>query len=290
MNEFSQLLSTADASSPVRAYRTTPGVAHYSGPLQAHTEHEIICITHGELTLHINDATYEASAGDMFFVQSGALLTLIEATRNCVYENIIFDLRAIVGNDDVCLSYCEHLDDNTWRMDAYLGRNPLGLRELFDRIIRSASKSDSIGYELEVRGMILQLIGQMLQDGRWHTSELLRDHDARAQKAVRSVLTLIEDHYARDLTLAEMAAAANLSPNYFCRYFKKIAGCSPVEYLIDYRINMAAYMLITTEESISDVALACGFNDASHFIKFFRRKKNVTPRRYRQIHAKKEND
>ena len=72
----------------------------------------------------------------------------------------------------------------------------------------------------------------------------------------------------------------------FCRYFKKIAGCSPVEYLIDYRLNMAAYMLITTDDSISDISLACGFNDASHFIKFFRRKKGVTPRNYRQLHTK----
>jgi AraC-like DNA-binding protein len=126
----------------------------------------------------------------------------------------------------------------------------------------------------------------ILQDGRWHTSEQLLDHDAKAQKAVRRVLSLIEENYAQELTLADMAAAAELSPNYFCRYFKKIAGCSPVEYLIDYRLNMAAYMLITTDDSISDISLACGFNDASHFIKFFRRKKGVTPRNYRQLHTK----
>jgi AraC-like DNA-binding protein len=83
-----------------------------------------------------------------------------------------------------------------------------------------------------------------------------------------------------------MARTAELSPNYFCRYFKKIAGCSPVEYLIEYRLNMAAFMLVNTEETVADVSLACGFNDASHFIKFFRRQKGVTPRRYRQMHAK----
>ncbi len=288
MNELSQPLSTVRAATPVRTYRIAPSNAQISGSLQSRTEHEIICVTQGELTLHINGTTYEASAGDMFFIQSGAILSLVEHSANCVYEDIIFDLHAIIGNDDVCLTYCKHLDDNTWRMDAYLGRNPLGLREIFDKIMRASSKVSSIGYELEIRGMVLQFIGQILQDGRWHTSEQLRDHDARAQKAVRAVLSLIEENYPRELTLAEMATAADLSPNYFCRYFKKIAGCSPVEYLIEYRINMAAYMLITTEDSIADVALACGFNDASHFIKFFRRRKNVTPRRYRQLHSKQD--
>ncbi|MBQ7338456.1 MAG: helix-turn-helix transcriptional regulator [Clostridia bacterium] len=290
MNELNETPQIGKAGLPMEAYRVTTQSAPLSSPLQSRTEHEILCVTQGELTLHINDATYSAGAGDMYFIQSGALLTVTDPTPDCVYEYIVFDLRRLVGNDEISTAYCEHLDDNTWRMNASLGRNPLGLRELFDNLFRIISSAKRIGYELEARGLVLQIIGRMLQDGRWHSSEQLHDHDAKAQRAVRRVLSLIEEHYAQELTLADMANAAELSPNYFCRYFKKIAGCSPVEYLIDYRINMAAYMLITTDESVADVALACGFNDASHFIKFFRRKKQVTPRRYRQLHAKRLGD
>jgi transcriptional regulator GlxA family with amidase domain len=49
---------------------------------------------------------------------------------------------------------------------------------------------------------------------------------------------------------------------------------------------MAAHMLTSTKDSIADIALACGFNDASHFIKFFHRKKKITPLRFRQTYLK----
>lgn len=287
MNECNEAPQLDSNAFPVESYRVTADTADPSFSLRSRTEHEIICVKQGEMTLHLNDISYAAGAGDMYFVQSGALLSVTEMSPSCVYESVVFDLSRIVGNDATGIAYSKHLQDNTWRVTAYLGRNPLGLLEIFNRAYRAASsKQRRIGSDLELRGLMLQFIGCILQDGRWHTSEQLLDHDAKAQKAVRRVLSLIEENYAQELTLADMAAAAELSPNYFCRYFKKIAGCSPVEYLIDYRLNMAAYMLITTDDSISDISLACGFNDASHFIKFFRRKKGVPPRNYRQLHTK----
>ncbi len=286
MNSSIELSPTHHAGLPAEAQRITAESAAMAPSLQTRREHEILCVTQGEMILHINDIAYEAYVGDMFFIQGGSILTITQMSSDCVYERVVFDLRPLVGDDAISLTYCENFENNAWRMNASLGRNPLILRELFNKTFRAINSSSGIGCELEIRGLLLQFVGRMLQDGRWRASSQLRDHDAKAQKAVRRVLSLIEENYAQELTLADMANAVELSPNYFCRYFKKIAGCSPVEYLIDYRLNMAAYMLITTDESVADVALACGFNDASHFIKFFRRKKSVTPRRYRQLHAK----
>ena len=286
MSHYTDMLYPDKDSCPVHVYRITSSNAAASAPLQSHAEHEILCVTQGEMTLHINNTSYQATAGDMFWIQSGALVTVEHLSVNCIYYYALIDLRSMIAHEKTFATYCDRLDDSTWRMDAFLGHNPIALRELFDQIVRCSKAPLTIGSELEMRGMVMQFVGRILQDGRWHTTEQMMDHDLRAQRAVRRVLALIEERYAQELTLTDMANAAELSPNYFCRYFKKIAGCSPVEYLIDYRLNTAAYMLTTTEDGIADVALACGFNDASHFIKFFRRKKGVTPRRYRQMHAK----
>ncbi|MBQ8717712.1 MAG: helix-turn-helix transcriptional regulator [Clostridia bacterium] len=286
MNHYTDMPQPDACNRPIRVYRVTASDADAAAPLQSHTEHEILCVVQGEMTLHINNTTYEAGAGNMFWIQSGALVTTENLSANCIYYYMLVDLRAIVAHEAPFADYCDRLDDNTCRIDAFLGHNPLPLREMFDKIVRCSKAPLSIGTEMEMRGLIMQFVGRILQDGRWHTTEQMADTDIRAQRAVRRVLALIEENYAQELTLTDMANAAELSPNYFCRYFKKIAGCSPVEYLIEYRLNMAAYMLTTTEDGVADVALACGFNDASHFIKFFHRYKGVTPRRYRQLNAK----
>ena len=286
MNYYNDTPFSDKTNLPIHVFRVTASDAAASAQLQSHTEHEILCVLQGEMTLHINNATYQASAGDMFWIQSGALLTTENLSANCIYYYILLDLRSIIAHEPIFRTYCDRLDDNSWRMDAFLGHNPVWLRELFDKIVRCSKLPSSLGTSLEMHGLIMQFVGRILQDGRWHASEHVQDNDIRVQRAVRNVLKLIEENYAQELTLTDMAKAAELSPNYFCRYFKKIAGCSPVEYLIEYRLNMAAQLLTTTEDCVADVALACGFNDASHFIKFFHRQKGVTPRRYRQMHAK----
>ena len=285
-SHYTDMLYPDTANCPVHVYRVTASDTTAAIPLQSHTEHEILCVIQGEMTLHINNICYEAGAGDMFWIQSGALVTVEDMSANCVYYYALVDLRSMVAHESAFLTYCDRMDDNTWRIDTFLGRNPMTLRETFDQLVRCSKTRSTLGSQFEMRGLVMQFVGRILQDGRWHTTEQMLDPDVRAQRAVRRVLALIEDRYSQELTLADMAKAAELSPNYFCRYFKKIAGCSPVEYLIDYRLNTAAYMLTTTEDGIADIALACGFNDTSHFIKFFRRKKGVTPRRYRQMHAK----
>ena len=284
MNESTEVLFSPNL--PIAAYQVTLQQSPSASPLQTISHHAFLVVSQGEMTVHINNTAHLASAGDLFFMHGNSILSTTEATPNATYQVVTFDLRALVGNDEQALSYCDRLDDHSWRIDTYLGRSAFALRELFDRLYQVTKTGTRAGYELEARGLVLQMMGRLMQDGRCHATAGSDDHEIKAQRAVRRVLALIEENFAQELTLGDMAAAAELSPNYFCRYFKKIAGCSPVEYLINYRLDMAAHMLITTEDTVADISLACGFNDASHFIKFFRRKKQVTPRRYRQIHTK----
>ena len=87
------------------------------------------------------------------------------------------------------------------------------------------------------------------------------------------------------LTLAELEAAeAALEPKYFCRVFRQITGRTPINYLNYYRVECAAELLCTTQGSITDIALECGFGDVSYFSRMFRRYKGQTPGQYRRAH------
>ena len=58
-------------------------------------------------------------------------------------------------------------------------------------------------------------------------------------------------------------------------------GCLFIQYLNDYRLTMAGEFLQNTEESVTQIALKCGFENLSYFNRLFRRKFGVTPGQYR---------
>ena len=102
---------------------------------------------------------------------------------------------------------------------------------------------------------------------------------------MKRALRRIRVDYAKPLTLGDLAAEANMVPQYFCRVFKQVTGSSPVEYLNYYRVECAAELLCLENARVTDVALACGFKDLSYFIRLFKRTKGLSPSAFRQAHA-----
>ena len=105
--------------------------------------------------------------------------------------------------------------------------------------------------------------------------------DKKILKLKRALL-YIRKSYSAQITLLDMAKEAEMSPKYFCTFFKEMTGKSPVEYLKIYRIEKASRKLLNTDEHVTDIAYSCGFNDLSYFIKTFKEIKNITPAQYRK--------
>ena len=80
---------------------------------------------------------------------------------------------------------------------------------------------------------------------------------------------------------ADIAAAAGFSPNYLSRKFREAAGIGIHEYLAFTRLQHAAAELISTDDTITQIALRCGFSDSNYFKDVFKKKYGVTPREYR---------
>jgi len=98
---------------------------------------------------------------------------------------------------------------------------------------------------------------------------------------IRRARRLADDLYMQDLTLDELAAAAGLSRYYFLRAFRREVGVTPHANLTGRRIA-AAKGLLAGAQPLSEVALACGFYDQSHFSRSFKGCTGVTPGQYRQ--------
>lgn len=92
----------------------------------------------------------------------------------------------------------------------------------------------------------------------------------------------ISSHYMESITMADIAAAAGYSPNYLSRKFREAAGIGVHEYLVFIRLQHAALELITTDDSVTEIALRCGFSDSNYFKDAFKKRYGATPRAYRK--------
>ena len=113
-------------------------------------------------------------------------------------------------------------------------------------------------------------------------------HSSRNQESrrVTKVKQYINDHYAEDLRLDNMAELVGMSPSAFSRFFKMRTGKSLSDYILDIRLGFAARMLVDSTKNISEICYESGFNNLSNFNRIFKSKRGSTPRDFRTLYKK----
>lgn len=106
-------------------------------------------------------------------------------------------------------------------------------------------------------------------------------------KYVKAALDIIEHRYHESMKLSTVADELHINSSYLSRLFLSEAGTSFSACLSHIRINHAKEMLRTTDLSVEEIALRCGFCNSSHFIKFFHTAEGLTPMRYRTMWRQK---
>ena len=152
--------------------------------------------------------------------------------------------------------------------------------EALDRAFEAADEEKD-GYELEICGLLnrawqgvyalaLPVIGARQPLPRMETARL------------KQMLGFIREHYAEDISPADVAASAGVCERECFRCFRQELGTTPLATLTDFRLRKAAELLRETDRSVSDIAAACGFANSSYFGKVFRSRMNLSPLAYRR--------
>ena len=108
-----------------------------------------------------------------------------------------------------------------------------------------------------------------------------RHSGGNARAGIGAALEFIRSNHAENITLADAARAATYSPCHFSKAFKEQVGIGFIAYLTSVRMQHAKRLLVETDTTVTDVALAVGFGDLSHFERLFRRDQNETPSQFR---------
>ena len=246
-----------------------------------HEDIQLIYVIHGELSVKTLDDEVIIRDGEGIFINK-YVVHFISYEGSCHYYNFLFPdyfLGFYTGSparDTV--DYLSgraglplyHLNGAGWQQHTldYL-RNLMALEQ-------SGKKPQFYTYEvlINLAGFWLELcknieLPPMKQEQQFY-------------KRMRLFLDYIETHYAENITLDDIAACASVSRAECLRCFKKSMQMTPYQYLIELRLAKAAALLRQTDEPVGDIALNVGFQQSSHFGKFFKAKTGMTPLAYRR--------
>ena len=98
----------------------------------------------------------------------------------------------------------------------------------------------------------------------------------------RAVASYVDAHLAGPIQTIDLARVAKLSNSHFHRAFRDSFGEAPHAHVLRRRIERARSMMLTTDEPLSQIALACGFSDQSHFTRVFHQSIGLPPREWRR--------
>ena len=116
------------------------------------------------------------------------------------------------------------------------------------------------------------------------TPATLKWESKRIQQAYNYI---IKNFSETKFKLNDVAALINMSESAFSHFFRKYTNKSFTEFLTDVRIGPTCKLLLSTDETISQIAYRSGFNNIANFNRLFKKNKNCTPLEYRQRHKEK---
>lgn len=103
-----------------------------------------------------------------------------------------------------------------------------------------------------------------------------------SQRLARKAMVFIHENFARPLSREDLARNVNASDGHLARCFRQETGLTPMVYLNRYRIHQAQTLLAATRQSVTAIALACGFSDVNYFSRVFRQETGQSPLAYRR--------
>lgn len=269
-----------------------------------HEEVEVVYLQHGSYKLDINMEPYGTDQECFLFLNSGELHSLRSVSVEFDEQAIVFSPSMLLFHnyDSIDESILLPLAQNKLTFPRFLDQTiPFfpAFRSCYQQISRIFSKNnetlvtgeqiltDNVIAQLQIKAGILQLIGILMEAGLMRQSP---GSESQKITAIKTVLSYITEHYQEKLYVQDLASQINMNEQYFCRFFKRSIGKTPIDYINDYRLNKVIRLLETGDAPVTEVCLECGFNNMGNFQRLFKRKTGTTPLQYRKLYLARKSE
>lgn len=254
----------------------------WAGPLHWHPDFEIATAEFGVLDYKVGEQHIILEAGDSIFI-NGNMLHGIKQLSGDVPDpmpNIVFsgtliapETSAIYQKHMLPIVQCDSLPFVVFR---HSDPSHSEINCLIKEIYKQMNENNTC-YELAVQrniNCIFEFISCNLNKlPKTEATRIQINNQIRLQK----MLTYIYENYAESVTLEDIAKAADISRSEAGRCFRTYMGCSPVEALIQYRLQMAHHLLSEKTQTLQQISYACGFNSTNYFSRQFKKRYGYAP-------------
>lgn len=253
---------------------------HYMHSAHSHTFHEILYLLSGQRKLIMNQTIYEMDRGDLAFIPPNTI------HRTSYRSNHSHERFAIKFEDSVLASLYDNPELGREKINELLEPSVIHIPEshrqyvedLMHKIYYESEGSDAFSCSLR-QCYLLELLLFVFRCK--HAAKAPNVQDV-AHESIQAAVRYIYGHYYENLTLSEIAGHFGMSSSYFSKKFKAVTSFGFKEYLIGVRIQKATELLLKTQDSITDIAITCGFNDSNYFGDAFRKAKGISPAKFRK--------
>ena len=280
----------------VEAPKTTDGVEFFKmnlarGEIGAmahiHNAVEFLYVNHGSFLMYADEKSFIATEGDLVIFRSNTIhrvYALDEFESNSYY--------VIKINPRILLDLCGEGSGARYTMEFIVTRPDsvchIKKEEIIDSPVPhtvmtmiSELENPTEYTNLVYKTGAIQLLVYVLK--RRQSNEASYEQDGFNTAMIYKTVTYISSHFHENIDAAFCAREANMSYSHFSRCFKRITGQGFKEYLNGVRIDRARKLLLTTDKTVTEIALECGYNNVSYFIMLYRNQRGITPSEDRRI-------
>ncbi|MDR6550292.1 AraC family transcriptional regulator [Paenibacillus qinlingensis] len=247
-----------------------------------HEHLEFIQVIEGEVQILIDNRTFIAHAPCILFINSCKIHSMHSLNgKNSIIHGMIFDMSLLTGSSEH--SELQHA------LAQFIQTAPIQepihpvhplwneLNTQFE-IAYKEYAAQHIGSELIIKSSLYRMMIPLLRNYQQVLS-LSKDFNKSFDqyKRLKPVIDYIESSYAQKIYTDTLGGLVNLSPFHFTRFFKKVTGLTPMNYINRYRVEMAKRLLIEHNLSITQIAERTGFCNVNYFDKVFKEMNGFTP-------------
>lgn len=245
-----------------------------------HNMLEILYVKEGHYTISLDDEEYEIEKGDLTLFCSGAIHHIRTKDDLCnsyyvikISPSLFFEFSKPETGIQYAMRFALNRKENKklWKKDEL---EKSEMKKILDALIAEQNQN---GYasDVAIKLKIMELLLHILREDS-HYSCTAND---RATELIYHVMRYVQEHFSEDIDEKKLASSFGMSYSYFSRSFKKVTGMTFKNYLNRTRISKAEQLLFESGGSISETAIACGYNSISYFISVYRRITGKTPYR-----------
>ena len=252
-------------------------------PVHWHEELELTYVLEGCSTYQIDLKPYQVHAGDIILIPPGILHGITDEEYSyMVTDSFVFRTDMLDSmRSDACTAYLSPVTQHTVHFPMVLPF-PEPYTEKIHAIILQlleVCNEKPRGYELEIKSLLYHLFFTLYQYVPYQKRQ--EDHSEITDK-LKLVLQYIQENYHEAVSVPELANLCGFSEYHFMRFFKKHMNMTCVEYLNQYRMDMASRQLSATNLPVTTIALENGFNNISYFNRVFKKQFGSTPKEFRK--------